>query len=240
MIKAKGRMTFTGKNDPRETPSYVIPEAAQCLRMPITTLRAWVLGQRYVSNGKQQIFKSVIRLPDKRENLLSFNNLVEAHILDSIRRDFGIKLQNVRRAIDYLKREFSSDRPLLEQSFEMNGVDLFISEYEKLVNVTQEGQTAMRPIIESYLERIDRGGDGFPVRLFPFTRRREMGEPRTVVIDPAVSFGRPVLVGTGIPTSVIAERCKAGESIEELAEDYKRGASEILEAIRCELRVEAA
>ena len=61
-----------------------------------------------------------------------------------------------------------------------------------------------------------------------------------MVIDPHVSFGRPVLVGTGIPTAVIAERYKAGESIDELAGDYGRGPSEIEEAIRCELWLEAA
>jgi uncharacterized protein (DUF433 family) len=43
------------------------------------------------------------------------------------------------------------------------------------------------------------------------------------------------LAGTGIATTVIAQRYKAGESIEELAEDYGRSTSEIQEAIRSEL-----
>jgi uncharacterized protein (DUF433 family) len=60
------------------------------------------------------------------------------------------------------------------------------------------------------------------------------------VIDPYVSFGRPVLVGTGIATSVVAERYKAGESIEQLSTDYGRKRLEIEEAIRCELELEAA
>jgi len=85
---------------------------------------------------------------------------------------------------------------------------------------------------------------GLPVRLFPFTRKRlpvdSLDEPRAVVIDPLVSFGRPILSGTGIPTSVIAERYKAGEGIEELAEDYGRPSLEIEEAIRCELPSRAA
>jgi uncharacterized protein (DUF433 family) len=55
-----------------------------------------------------------------------------------------------------------------------------------------------------------------------------------------VSFGRPVLAGTGIPTAVIAERYKAGESMDDLADDYGRRRLEIEEAIRCELSVEAA
>jgi uncharacterized protein (DUF433 family) len=62
----------------------------------------------------------------------------------------------------------------------------------------------------------------------------------TVVIDPEVQFGRPVLVGTGIPTLVIADRYKAGESIAELARDYDRAEEEIQEAIRCELPLASA
>ncbi|MEE9256057.1 MAG: hypothetical protein V3V56_02685, partial [bacterium] len=136
MTKKKRKLKFTDKLDPRGVPSYSIPEAARYLRMPVTTLRAWVLGQRYTSNGKKIVFKSIIILPDKMERLLSFNNLVEAHILDSIRRDFSVQLQKVRRAIDYLMKRFDSQRPLLERSFETDGIDLFISEYGKLINVS--------------------------------------------------------------------------------------------------------
>jgi uncharacterized protein (DUF433 family) len=59
-------------------------------------------------------------------------------------------------------------------------------------------------------------------------------------MDPYVSFGRPVLAGTGITTAIIAERYKAGESIEELARDYDRVPHDIQEAIRCELDAKAA
>ena len=76
---------------------------------------------------------------------------------------------------------------------------------------------------------------GFALRLYPFTRKRQLEEPKVVVIDPFVSFGRPVLAGTGIPTAVIADRYKAGESIDQLADDYGRQRGEIEEAIRCEL-----
>jgi uncharacterized protein (DUF433 family) len=98
----------------------------------------------------------------------------------------------------------------------------------------------MRELLEAHLRRIERDERGLAVRLFPFTRRRELDEPRVVVIDPRVSFGRPVLVGTGIPTSVIADRYKAGESMDQLADDYGRPRLEIEEAIRCELEVQAA
>lgn len=39
----------------------------------------------------------------------------------------------------------------------------------------------------------------------------------------------------GIPTAIIAERYKAGESIDQLADDYGRERLDIEEAIRCKL-----
>jgi uncharacterized protein (DUF433 family) len=82
-------------------------------------------------------------------------------------------------------------------------------------------------------------------RLYPFTRKRAdrqslLAEPKLVMIDPEIQFGRPVLTGSGIPTLVIADRYKAGESIADLARDYHRPEEQIEEAIRCELPLPTA
>lgn len=73
---------------------------------------------------------------------------------------------------------------------------------------------------------------GAPLPIHPQAHGRRAP---AVVIDPRISFGRPVLAGSGIPTAVIAEQYKAGESVDELADDYGRKRLEIEEAIRCEL-----
>jgi uncharacterized protein (DUF433 family) len=52
--------------------------------------------------------------------------------------------------------------------------------------------------------------------------------------DPRVQFGKPCLAGTRIPTSIIAERHGAGDSVEVLAEDYERSPQEIEAALRYE------
>ncbi len=215
-------------------------EAAHYLRIPRATLRSWIFGRYYPTEGGPTFFRPIIVLPDRRRPLLSFVNLVEAHVLDAIRREHEISLKNVRAALGFLRRHLHSPHPLAEQDFETDGVDLFIERYGELINITRAGQLAMRSLLQAYLRRIERDPKGLPLRLFPFTRKRDLEEPRAVVIDPYVSFGRPVLSGTGIPTAVIAERYKAGEAVDELAEDYGRSRLEIEEAIRCELTVEAA
>jgi len=167
-------------------------------------------------------------------------NLVEAHVLDAIRRAHGVALWRVRKAIAYLKKELGSSHPLAEQEFVTDRVDLFVEMFGQLVNISREGQLAIKELIKAHLRRIERDTSGLPIRLYPFTREHKPDEPRIIVIDPHISFGRPVLAGTGIATTVIAQRYKAGESVEELAEDYGRSRSEIEEAIRCELWLEAA
>ena len=108
------------------------------------------------------------------------------------------------------------------------------------MNISQSGQLAMRKILEAYLRRVEWDDAGVVARLYPFTRKRMVDEPKAIVIDPRISFGRPVLAGSGIPTAIIAERYKAGESVGELAADYGRKQLEIEEAIRCELDERAA
>lgn len=228
------------KRDLREQAAYGIGEAAHYLGIPKATLRSWVMGRHYPTEIGKRFFKPIIELPDNGPRLLSFVNLVEVHVLDALRRAHGVPLSHVRKSVDYLKNQLGSKHPLAEQKFATDGVDLFVEMFGKLVNITRAGQLEIKGLIETYLRRIERDPVGIPIRLYPFTRNRNVTEPRTIVIDPYISFGRPVLTGTGISTTVIAQRYKAGESIAELAEDYGRSRSEIEEAIRCELWLDAA
>jgi uncharacterized protein (DUF433 family) len=59
------------------------------------------------------------------------------------------------------------------------------------------------------------------------------------VIDPSISFGRPSIFGTGVSTAIVAERYKAGESINELADDDGCEGRQFEEAVRCELALAA-
>jgi uncharacterized protein (DUF433 family) len=226
--------------DPRYLPTYTISEASHYLLIPDATLRSWVVGRYYPLQEGKGFFSPPILVPQKNPAMLSFINLIESHVLDAVRREFNIAFPVIRSAISYLRREFKSDHPLAEQKIETDGRDLFIRSFDKLIAASKAGQLAMPELIGSYLKRIEWDEHGLARRLYPFTRKRSADEPRVIVIDPRISFGRPVLKGTGIRTALVAERYKAGESIQELSKDYGRERLDIEEAIRCELSVEAA
>lgn len=220
-----------------DVPAYTVAEAAHYLQIPPATLRSWVCERSSpLKPNRSGFFKPIIQLPDDEQTLLSFTNLVEAHVLDAIRREHGVQLQKVRDAVRYMQERMNVAHPLVSQAMATNGVDLFVRRYARLINVSGDGQLTMSAIMNAYLRRLEWDQAGFAIRLYPFTRKRELDEPRVVVIDPEVSFGRLVLVGTGIPTSTVAERYKAGESVDELAEDYDLKRAQIEEAVRCGLR----
>jgi uncharacterized protein (DUF433 family) len=226
-------------NDPRLLPAYTIAEAAHYLRMPQETLRSWAVGRVYPVLGKAKRSRPLIHLDDHNRKHLSFFNLVEAHVLAAIRRRHGVKLPKVRIALDYVRRQFRIERPLVDEAFQTDGLDLFVERYGKLINASLEGQEAMKEIISVYLHRIERDTNGLPIRLYPFTRDSESeqapkSDPRLVVMNPAVSFGRPVISGTGIPVAAIFERYRAGDSVASLVNDFRLKTSAVEEAIRCE------
>lgn len=228
------RPVITDK-DLREVPAYAIAEAARYLGMPTATLRSWVIGRMYPVAGGTRLFRPVIAIADKERKRLSFINLVEAHVLNAIRRTHHIALPKVRSALDYLRRQLGSPRPLIDRQFTTDNVNLFIDYYGRLMNITEPGQYAMREVLSEHLKLIRRDPQGIPKRLFLFPARAERRDREPpIMIDPRISFGRPVLVGTGISTTALTQRFEAGESMDELAEDYGRPRAQIEEAIRFE------
>jgi uncharacterized protein (DUF433 family) len=165
---------------------------------------------------------------------------VEAHVLHAIRHQHGVKLQKVRRALDFVETELGGSHPLISQTFQTDGVDLFIKHLGDVVVASKGGARVLDPLhewLDRHLARIEYDEKKVALRLFPFTRPGHTDqEPRLIVIDPRISFGRPIIEGSGVPTLAIYERYVAGDSPEHLAADYRRTLEEIHEAIRCEAR----
>ncbi len=116
---------------------------------------------------------------------------------------------------------------------------LFIERYGELINASSGGKKELKEALNAHLERIEPDDSGLAIKLYPFTRSQEAENPRLIVIDPRIAFGRLAIAETGIPTDILKERYWAGDSIEKLAEDYDCDLLAIEKAIRCELPVAA-
>jgi len=208
--------------DRREIPAYGIIEVADYLRLPRKTVEYWVSGGT----------RPLIDVPSMAPPRFSFMNLLECHILSAMRWK-GVKVEKVRRALEYIRSQWPSPHPLLEQRFQTDGLDLFVSKLpDEIINVSRLGQLGLKEVLETFLQRIELDMSGIAAKFFPFVEEKKSGEPKFIEINPAIAFGRPVISGTGITTDIIANRFAARESVAALAEEYGRPAGEIEEAIR--------
>ena len=210
-----------GSQNVFDTPAYSCVQAAHYIGVPRHTLRRWV--------GEDGLIVT------PASNALSFNNLAEAHIIKAMRKVHKLPLQGIRRALRELAQLRQTEHPLLDESFETDGVNLCIRDKNEVINLSQRSQREFREFVSIYLHRIHRDDTGRVARLYPFVVADLANEPKHISISPTVSFGKPVLVGTGISTSVIVGRFNARDSVADLAREYGVDATILEDAIRWEM-----
>ena len=163
--------------------------------------------------------------------MLSFSNLIEAHVLRSLRTEHVVPVKALRSALAYAEKTLGIERLLLRPELRAHAGKVFLDRYGELIELSASGQLAMRRLFDEHLRRIEWNSSKFPIRLYPFVSAVAPSEARLIVIDPLIAFGRPVVAGKSIATSTIAERVDAGETVQDIAVDYDLGTFEVEEAI---------
>lgn len=220
----------TPATDARDLAAYTIAEAARHLRLPAATLRSWVLGREYPTADGGGRFPPLITPASRQPPLLSFSNLIEAHVLRSLRTDHGVSVKDLRSALDYAENKLGIPRLLLREELRTEAGKVFLERYGQLIDLTASGQLAMKLALEDHLRRIEWDAAKFPLRLYPFLVSIGSTD-RPIVIDPRIAFGRPVLDRKGISTSTIVDRVDAGESVDDVAADYDLRPEEVEQAV---------
>ena len=213
-----------GGKDPRELAAYTVVEAARYVRIPPQTLRSWVVAHSSTKKTLRPTFGALIAAPEHSPIRLSFNNIVEAYTLRALRTKHGVSIVAARQAMDVAQHACRTDRLFLSPELQAGGGELFLDRYRELVNLTRAGQIAIKHILKDHLARIERDELDIPVRLYP-------GDSHTIMMDARLAFGRPVIARRGISTAAIVDRINAGETEEEVAEDYGLECQEVKDAL---------
>lgn len=220
--------------DPVDQPLYSVSQASYVVGVPESTLDRWFYGHVYTERGKTKRSSRVIVPADHERGLLSFINLTEAHVLESIRQQ-RFSLQAIREAVEYLQQEYGP-HPLTTLGFYKRGKQLFVRKlserqpHEPAISVSRptQGQVELGNLLNESLDRITRDARGLPFRLFPMRRNPD----RRIVSDLYIASGEPVIAGTGILAQFVFERYSTGETIPDIAADYDIDEQAVNDAIR--------
>jgi uncharacterized protein (DUF433 family) len=219
------------RDDIRSQAAYPLTEAARYLKVAPATLRSWVVGRRYPTSDGVGRFHPLIHPPRREPAILSFWNLIEAHVLRAMRTEHGVSMDALRKALAYAQKKLSIERLLLSKDLCTDGGRVLLDRYGELIDLSASGQIAMRRVFQEHLKRVDWDESKFPIRLYPFPSADNAGASRPIAIDPQIAFGRPIVARKGISTSTIADRIDTGEGLKDLAADYDLTVSEIEEAV---------
>lgn len=207
---------------------YTFAQASRYINLPSTTLRDWVRGRKYSTSDGDVEVSRLIEPAQEVSPCLSFNNLVEAHVLRFLRNKQELPMNLIRDSIDYAQSELGVDRLLLSKELRSDQQSIFLNKLSQLIDLSKSGQLAMKTMLESHLNRIDFRNDVL-YGLYPFMP--DNSESKVIFISPAIAFGRPVTKTNHISADVIADRVDTGEEIEEIAKDYRIDKEEIQQAI---------
>lgn len=207
-----------------ETPAYKVGEAARYANVPPQTVAHW---ERTYADGT-----SVLRERKKREGL-SFLQLIEVAVVAAMRNS-GVKLKEIKEARKYFSKILDVQYPFAQARFKTDGVDIFLEHpiadkdtfRDKLLAANHNGQWVWSDMLQKRLNEFNYGSEG-EVLTWAVN-----GTDSPILIDPRVCFGAPQV--SGIPTKIIESRWKAGEDLEEIAEDFDLELGDVKEALKFE------
>lgn len=188
---------------------YSVSDAARLLQISQKDVGRWMFGYSYKRAGEGRELPPVAgeQMLVEEQRALSFFELLELRLIRELRRH-GVSLQAIRLAIQMAREESNHPHPFVIRRIATDGRSIFADAAEKTVDAPLldlvKRQYAIRRVInDSLVAGVVFGGDGVARAWHPVAR------DTVIVLDPARSFGRPIIDRAGVPTWTLYEAYKA-------------------------------
>lgn len=211
--------------------AYSLAEAGRLLRVSPTTIRRWLFGYSYDHHGPRTEQKPLWRPQygtDQDEPLLGFRDLLEARIVRGF-RELHIGLPTIRACLDFAREVVEDDHPFSTRRFKTDGRRLFLESGDGRLIDLRVRQHVFKRIVEPSFVDLDFDAEAA-------SRWWLLPRKRTIVLDPARSFGQPIVAEHGIPTVRLAQAFEAEGSIARVAQLYELKAPLVRDALTFERR----
>ncbi|WP_322756255.1 DUF433 domain-containing protein [Frankia sp. Cas3] len=235
-------MSTTAADDVRLTvPLYTVAEAARYLALKRTTFATWARGYVRRPEGRRAVTKEAVvtslRPAHKNGPSVPFVGLTEGMVLAAFRQAH-VPLQQIRPALDFLRAEVDIEHALASRRLYLVGAEL-LWDYAhhndadplaarralELVSL-RSGQRVFTEVVQRYLRLITYADDDLGERV-----QLPGYDTALIAVDPQMNFGRPYFLHSGVRVETVLRRHQAGESIEDLTDDYGIQLDEIADAI---------
>jgi uncharacterized protein (DUF433 family) len=212
---------------------YEIDEAARLTGLKRARVKSWFLG-RISDPTPRPVFQSDYE-GTGGTHAISFLDLVEVFVAGQL-RGHGVSLQYIRRAHKKLKLDWQTNHPFSKQQIRTNGKEIFASwqddpEWETIYEVITRNRV-FESIILPTLQKIDYDPRSFLAVKWHLSD--------SVVLNPRVCFGKPIVEAVGITTHVLAASYVANaHNAKAVAEWFSIEEKDVIAAVEFEKRFAA-
>jgi uncharacterized protein (DUF433 family) len=184
------------------------------------TVVRWLRGYEYKDKSGGHHHSDPLWHPDYADDdvvEVSFRDLIELRFVRAF-RDAGLGLQTIRACFKRAVEEVNDERPFSTQRFRTDGKTIFL----EITHDVREGelidlrrrQSVFHRLVAPSLRDLEFDADAV-ARWFPLGIAR-----KSIVVDPARAFGRPIVADGSIPAEIIFEAVKIEGSPEKVAKLY--------------------
>ena len=184
---------------------YPLHQAAKLVNADPRAVRRWLQGYtrkfNHESVRSEPLWRTQLRDEGLPGEVIGFRDLLELRMVAAFVRH-GVDIRVIRATVDAAARNFDADYPLTNRNFLTDGKRIFLQAIEeatgesRMIDVLRKQFVFSDIIKPSLYASIEYGPQGAQ-RWYP------VGKQKTIVLDPALQFGTPVLAGAGIPTDTI-------------------------------------
>lgn len=217
---------------------YSVPEASRLSGVSEPRIRRWMRGYSFKSAGRflqsPPVWAGQLPVIDGAL-ALGFLDLIEVRFVDAFLKR-GVRWSTLRKAEARGRELFNTAHPFATKNFRTDGRGIFAElggRTDPALIELASSQLAFSQVIAPSLAVVDFERDE-AVRWWPLGAGK-----RVVVIDPARSFGQPIVSPEGVPTAVLA-RAAAVEGDEQfVARTYRVSPRSVRHAVEFEKKLAA-
>lgn len=214
---------------------YTVSEAATLTGTNSRSIRRWIVGYHFRSRDTERAMPPVWRSDVGEidgQIALSFLDLMEIRFIGAF-REHHVSWRAIREAAELACEMFNDGHPFTRRQFRTDGKRIFQQIDDrgdvKLFDMNRRSWVFNGIVGPSLYRGVEFSHDQIS-RWFPMFPRK------TVMLDPELSFGRPVVAKSCVPTDVLAAAAKAEESPSKVARWYGTTTAEVRAAVDFEER----
>ncbi|MDH5706189.1 MAG: DUF433 domain-containing protein [Candidatus Aminicenantes bacterium] len=222
-------------------PMYFTAEVARLVDISRYRVHRWLEGYVFTLESGRRRQRPVVQRAWQDQAYPHYASFLDLVDLLFVKRflDYGVSLQKLRKALDEAKEVLGTDH-FARQSFFTDGKNICLEVKKRgkekggaILELLSGGQWVISDVIKQLAHQIDFDKTTeLACRWFPAEGNR------IVVLDPLISFGRPIIIGKGITTENIFDLFIAeGEATQPVCNWMDLTSEEIEAAVKFEKRL---